>query len=166
VTAGKMTALRDVLKNRDISMWFQPIFRIDTKELLAYEALLRMPNTPELSGPEEAFEIAQRMGRSHDLDLMCATGALESVGELEPQMKLFINLEPATLMHSDFSADELLALAQERGISPAKVVFEITEKTVAPMPGWRRRCSRCMTVASALPWTTSARATPAWRCCE
>jgi diguanylate cyclase (GGDEF)-like protein len=133
VTAGKMTALRELLKNHDISMWFQPIFRIASKQLLAYEALLRMPNTPELSGPEEAFEIAQRMGRSHDLDLMCASGALDSFGDLEPDTKLFINLDPATLMHSEFSAQELLALVEERGISPSKVVFEITEKTVAPI---------------------------------
>ena len=133
VTATKMTALRDLLKDRAIEMWFQPIFRIETKELLAFEALLRMPETPELSGPEEAFEIAQRMGRSHDLDLMCAGGALDAAGQLDPGTKLFINLDPATLMHSDFSAQELLAMVEERDIDPKRVVFEITEKTTAPI---------------------------------
>ena len=128
-----MTALRDLLKNHAVEMWFQPIFRIETKELLAFEALLRMPETPEIEGPEEAFEIAQRMGRSHDLDLMCASGALDQAGQLDPGTKLFINLDPATLMHSDFSAQELLTMVQERNIDPARVVFEITEKTTAPL---------------------------------
>jgi diguanylate cyclase (GGDEF)-like protein len=133
VTATKMTALRELLKEHAIEMWFQPIFRIESKELLAFEALLRMPRTPELSGPEEAFEIAQRMGRSHDLDLMCAGAALDAAGELDPGTKLFINLDPATLMHSDFSGQELLAMVEARNINPKRVVFEITEKTTAPI---------------------------------
>jgi diguanylate cyclase (GGDEF)-like protein len=134
VTAGKMKALRELLQSQNIAMWFQPIYRIATKELLAFEALLRMPATPEIEGPEEAFEIAQRMGRSHDLDLLCTAGALDSADELTPEMKLFINLDPATLIHTDFSADELLAMVEERNIDPSKVVFEITEKTAAPLP--------------------------------
>ena len=52
VTATKMTALRDVLKNHAVEMWFQPIFRIETKELLAFEALLRLPETPEIRVPK------------------------------------------------------------------------------------------------------------------
>ena len=134
VTGAKMKALREMIQDHAISMWFQPIFRIATKELLAFEALLRMPGRPEFSGPEEAFEIAERMGRSHDLDLLCAAGALDAAGELAPDTKLFINLDPATLMHSGFSADELLTMVKERGVDPARIVFEITEKTAAPLP--------------------------------
>lgn len=134
LSASKMTALRELIKTRSVAMWFQPIFKIASKELLAFEALLRMPNTPELSGPEEAFEIAQRMGLSHELDMMCAGGALDAADELAPNMKLFINLDPATLIHSDYSADELVAMAQKRGIDASKVVFEITEKTAVPLP--------------------------------
>ena len=133
VTADKMTAIRDLLKNQAVSMWFQPIFRLQDKKLFAFESLLRMPDSPELSGPEEAFEIAQRMGRSHDLDLLCTGGALDAAGDLAENLKLFINLDPATLVHSEFSVQELLTMVRERGIDPGKVVFEITEKTVAPM---------------------------------
>ena len=101
--------------------------------MLGFEALLRLPQAPELSGPEEAFDIAQHMGRSRDLDLLCAGHALDAARELPSDLKIFINLDPATLMHVDFSPHELLTMVTERGIDPAKVVFEITEKTTVPL---------------------------------
>ena len=73
------------------------------------------------------------MGRSLDLDLMCAGGALDQAGQQDPGTKLFINLDPATLIHSDFSARKLLTMVLERNIDPARVVFEITEKTTVPL---------------------------------
>jgi EAL domain-containing protein (putative c-di-GMP-specific phosphodiesterase class I) len=54
-------------------------------------------------------------------------------------MRLFINLDPATLIHADFSAQELLALVRERDVDPARVVFEITEKTSVPLPRLSRQ---------------------------
>ncbi len=133
VTAPKMTAILEVLKSGEVTMLFQPIFRPDSQQLLGFEALLRLPHAPELSGPEEAFDIAQHMGRSRDLDLLCAGHALDAARKLPPDLKIFINLDPATLMHVDFSPRELLTMVTERGIEPAKVVFEITEKTTVPL---------------------------------
>ncbi len=133
VTTAKMSALRGVLDSGVVTMLFQPIFRPDPQQLLGFEALMRLPQAPELEGPEEAFDIAQHMGRSRDLDLICTSYALDAAHDLPVNALIFINLDPATLMHSEFSADELLRLVTERGIDPAKVVFEITEKTTVPL---------------------------------
>ncbi len=133
VTSSKMTSLLEVLKSGEVTMLFQPIFRPVSQQLLGFEALLRLPQVPELSGPEEAFDIAQHMGRSRDLDLLCAGRALDAASKLPPDVKIFINLDPATLMHVDFSPHELLTMVTERGVDPAKVVFEITEKTTVPL---------------------------------
>ncbi len=141
LTAGKMNALLEVLKSGKVTMLFQPIFRTTSQHempddgLVGFEALLRLPQAQQLSGPEEAFDIAQHMGRSRDLDLLCTGSALEAARELAGDVKIFINLDPATLMHSDFSPEELLTMVTERGLDPAKVVFEITEKTTVPL--WR-----------------------------
>jgi diguanylate cyclase (GGDEF)-like protein len=133
LSANKMRIMRQVLSNEDVSMWFQPIFRIGSSELIAFEALLRLPNQPSIDGPSEAFEIAQHMGLSRDLDLLCVTKALENANELPANDKLFINLDPATLVHKDFSAPELLQVVTSHGFDPAKIVFEVTERTPAPI---------------------------------
>ncbi len=134
VTAPKMTSILDVLKSGEVTILFQPIFRPVGRRLLGFEALLRLPQAPELSGPEEAFDIAQHMGRSRDLDLLCAGHALDAAArDLSSGLKIFINLDPATLLHVDFSPHELLTMVTDRGIDPANVVFEITEKTTVPL---------------------------------
>ena len=133
ITAAKMTAIRDVLHSGNVIMWFQPIFKLDTRQLLAFEALLRLPEFPDLAGPEEAFEIAQHMGRSLDLDMLCVKGALDTARTLPDDCKIFINLDPATLIHVDFDPDSLVRLVEERGIGRNKVVFELTEKTDVPL---------------------------------
>jgi EAL domain-containing protein (putative c-di-GMP-specific phosphodiesterase class I) len=133
MTAGRMQALRRVLQSGELSVWFQPIYKLGSKQLLAFEALMRLPNEPDIAGPEEAFEIAQTMGRSRELDLLSVAEALKGAAGLPEHMKLFINLDPGTLSNSRFSADELLQLVRQSGIDPARIVFEITERTIAPL---------------------------------
>jgi EAL domain-containing protein (putative c-di-GMP-specific phosphodiesterase class I) len=129
----KMQSLREVLANRDVSMWFQPIFRFGSEQLLAFEALLRLPNHPGLTGPEDAFAVAQHMGAAHDLDLLCVEKALRSARDLPDEAKIFINLDPSSLMHAEFSPEALARLVEDAGVDRGNVVFEVTEKTDAPL---------------------------------
>ncbi|HEU0074218.1 MAG TPA: EAL domain-containing protein [Dehalococcoidia bacterium] len=133
MTADKMQAVRRVLQSGAVSMWFQPIYKLGSQELLAFEALLRLPNEPDIRGPEEAFEIAQTMGRSRELDLLCVSHALAGAADLPDDIRLFMNLDPGTLSNSRFSPDELLDLVQQAHIKPSRIVFELTEHTIAPI---------------------------------
>jgi len=133
-SASKMQVIRRVLNSGSVSMWFQPILRVGSAKVLAFEALLRLPDEPQMSGPLEAFEVAQHMGRSRDLDLLCMSKALESGQDLPKDAKLFLNIDPATLVHTDFSAMELLELVRQHNVDPGRVVFEVTERTLAPIP--------------------------------
>jgi len=134
LTATKMSALRQVLASGNPTMWFQPIFRFGTEQLLAFEALLRLPGIAGLDGPEDAFAVAQHMGRSRDLDMMCAASALRSAPALPPGAKIFINLDPATLIHAEFTPEDLAHLVEDAGVQRSDVVFEVTEKTNTPLP--------------------------------
>jgi EAL domain-containing protein (putative c-di-GMP-specific phosphodiesterase class I) len=69
------------------------------------------------------------MGRSRDLDLVCAARALDVARTLPEGAKIFINLAPATLMDAAFSAHDLVRLAEERGVPRGSIVFEITDRT-------------------------------------
>ena len=45
----------------------------------------------------EAFDVAEQLGRVHQLDVLCVQSALRAVGELADGVLLFINLSPQTL---------------------------------------------------------------------
>jgi diguanylate cyclase (GGDEF)-like protein len=132
-TSEKMIALRRLLHEGEVTMVFQPIIELPGGRTYAYEALLRLKGEFGIAGPEEAFEIAVRMGLSRDLDSLCIARALEESRGLPAETRLFLNLHPSTLFHAGFSADDLLALVTRAGIAPERVVFEVTEQTAAPL---------------------------------
>ncbi len=89
LSATKMEALRRVLQSGKAEMWFQPIFNLGSKRLLAYEALLRLPREPDLSGPAEAFAVARHMGRTRELDMLCIASALGCASDLPAGARSF-----------------------------------------------------------------------------
>ena len=133
MTTSRALALRRVLDSGTIEMWYQPIYHFQTKELLAFEALLRLPTEPEIEGPQEAFKIAEGLGKARELDMLCVAGALRSADDLPDDVKLFINLDPATLASSRFSMQELVDIVAASRFKPQQIVFEVTEQTVVPV---------------------------------
>lgn len=131
--AAKLQAVRRLLAEGDVRAVFHPIWHLDSHTVLAYEALSRPNPSYGLSGPQQAFEIAERFGRVADLDRICVERILSSVCDLPPSALLFINLSPYSLAHHSFSAGALRAQVEMAGLSPQRVVFEITERShVAP----------------------------------
>lgn len=131
--AAKLQAVRRLLAEGDIEAVFHPIWHLDSHTILAYEALSRPSPSYGLAGPQQAFEIAERFGRVADLDRICVERILSRVSDLPESALLFINLSPYSLAHHSFSARGLRAQVEAAGLSPSRVVFEITERSqVAP----------------------------------
>ena len=127
-TSEKKEAVRRLIEEGRLTTVFQPIWNFDAKTLLGVEALTRPDPSYGLSGPAEAFDIAEQIGRVHQLDVLCVENALEFAPELEPGVLLFINLSPLTL-DLDAEADAWLGPAVERaGLRPQAVVVEVTER--------------------------------------
>lgn len=127
-TPEKREAVQRLLEEGRLTTVFQPIWNFDAETLLGVEALSRPDPSYGLSGPAEAFDIAEQIGQVHQLDVLCVENALRSASELEPGMLLFLNLSPLTL-DLDAEADAWLAPAVERvGLRPQAVVVEITER--------------------------------------
>ena len=76
---------------------FQPIWDFAAESLLGVEALMRPDPSYGLSGSAEAFDVAEQLGRVHQLDVLCVESALRVVRELRDGVLLFINLSPHTL---------------------------------------------------------------------
>jgi diguanylate cyclase (GGDEF)-like protein len=130
-SAEAALALRTLLDVGDLECVFQPIWDFRTNRLLAVEALARIPAPYGFSGPAEAFDVAQRTGRVHDLDVLCVTEALRAARELPDDVLLFLNLAPQTLDRDASGDDWLLQAVRDGGRSPGSIVIEVTERVGA-----------------------------------
>ncbi|MEN3285343.1 MAG: hypothetical protein V7607_6483 [Solirubrobacteraceae bacterium] len=127
-TSEKLDAVRRLIDERRMSTVFQPIWDLDAGRLLGLEALTRPDPDYGLSGPAEAFDIAEQLGRVHELDVLCAQSALHAAADLPEDALLFVNLAPQTL-DLDAGDDDWLEAAVERaGLPIERVVIEVTER--------------------------------------
>ena len=130
VTIEKVRAVRSLIDAGAVDVAFQPIWHLAGTRVLGYEALAR-PRSAELSGPGEAFEIADSIGRGHELDAVCRRAALRAAADLPKDELLFLNVSPQTLEHDGLAGDSLVLAARGAGYEPEQVVLEITERTDA-----------------------------------
>lgn len=127
-TSEKREAVRRLIEEGRLTTVFQPIWNLETDALIGIEALTRPDPSYGLSGPAEAFDIAEQLGRVHQLDVLCAEQALRTAPELGPDVLLFVNLAPLTLDLDAEGGDWLIAAVERAGFSPGHVVVEVTER--------------------------------------
>jgi diguanylate cyclase (GGDEF)-like protein len=127
-TSDKRDAVHRMIDEGGVMMAYQPIWNLAAGTLIGVEALARPDTSFELSGPSEAFDIAERIGRVHELDVLCAERALSLDPHDDACPLLFMNLSPQTL-DLDADADDWLQAAAERAGWPVdRVVVEVTER--------------------------------------
>jgi diguanylate cyclase (GGDEF)-like protein len=127
-TADKRGAVHRLIEERGVSMLYQPIWNLTSGELIGVEALARPDESYDLSGPAEAFDIAERIGRVHELDVLCAERALELDPGSGSCPLLFINVTPQTLDLDALEGDWLRDAAERAGWPLHRVVVEVTER--------------------------------------
>ncbi len=131
VTPGKVTALCSLLEDPRLEIVFQPIWDLENDCLLGLEALARPWSGYGFEGPAEMFHIAEKIGRAHDLDAICVSATLARARELPPGALLFLNVNPQSLAHGTVHADLLAKRLEGTGLSPQRIVIEITEQSDA-----------------------------------
>jgi diguanylate cyclase (GGDEF)-like protein/PAS domain S-box-containing protein len=141
VTIEKVRAVRALIECGSPDVAFQPIWDLGGSRVLGYEALARF-NVPELNGPGEAFEVADSIGRGHELDAVCRRATLNAAGALPDDVLLFLNVSPQTLEHDGLAGDSLVQAVRGAGLEPERVVLEITERTDARMEVLRPEVDR------------------------
>lgn len=127
-TTGKREAVRDLVSEERLTTVFQPIWDFGSGSLVGVEALSRPDPSYGLSGPAEAFDIAEQIGCVHELDVLCATRSLLAGSELPDGALLFVNLTPKTLELGADGDDWLRIGSEGAGLDPSRIVVEITER--------------------------------------
>ena len=121
--------LQEVLLADKLSTVFQPVFDLRKGTVLGYEALTRGPAGSVYQMPLRLFEMAERADLVFELDRKCRRRALSSATTLPPAAKLFVNVYPSAMYDPEFQGAALVRLVQAQGLSPDRVVLEITEKS-------------------------------------
>jgi len=127
-TSNQTDAVRRLIDEGRLRTLFQPIWDLDSEILVGVEALTRPDPDYGFSGPAEAFDLAEQIGRVHELDVLCVQQALEITPELPDHALLFLNLTPQTL-DLDADGNDWFRDAVERAQLPFnRVVVEVTER--------------------------------------
>jgi diguanylate cyclase (GGDEF)-like protein len=122
------STLQDVILGEGLTSVYQPIVDLGTGDIFAYEALTRGPRGTQLESPATLFAIAEDVDLTVELDRACFRGALRSAQTLEPVHRLFVNLLPMSFYDTAFIEVEVGNLLSSAGLTPANIVFEITER--------------------------------------
>lgn len=119
--------LDSVIRQQDITVHFQPIVHLQTRQIYGYEGLVRGPVNTVLHAPTRLFEAATRTGRLAELDLLCRRVVINRFAQLNLPGRLFINVDPYSLMHEDFIEGLTLEFVEEARLNPSQLIIELTE---------------------------------------
>ena len=121
--------LDDILSASRLFSVFQPVVSIAGEEetIFGYEALTRVETAGPLRVPDFLFEYSSRKRRVTDVELACVENAIRDGATLPDHSLIFVNMHPAVLSDRRI-VDGLISAAARHGLSPQRVIVEITEQ--------------------------------------
>ena len=136
-------ALREPDLSNDIGLLFQPIFRLDTMELISFEALARWKH-PELGwiSPSEFIPITEQISVLHEFSYDLLKRAAVTALDWPDSIQLSFNLSAVQLCSSG-TASKVLDTISEAGLPASRLQIEVTETALlADFELARRNLSR------------------------
>ena len=124
----KSQIIFNAVEERKVIPFFQPIINAAENRIEAVEVLSRIQlDSDVILGAHEFIELAERMRVIHKLDYIVMEKALKEVKDKGFEGLVFLNLSPRALVLKEF-IHEVRRIVAESGVSPEKIVFEITER--------------------------------------
>jgi diguanylate cyclase (GGDEF)-like protein len=122
-----MTPLHEIIQQRKLTALFQPILNLKTGEFYGYEGLIRGPSDSTLHSPMNLFGAAAQQNLMLEVEMLSRQIVLETFVKLNLPGNLFLNVSPETLLDPSFKNGCTLEYINKLGLSPERVVIEITE---------------------------------------
>ncbi|HEX4869496.1 MAG TPA: EAL domain-containing protein [Moraxellaceae bacterium] len=124
--------LQRLLLQRDLHIHFQPIVDTRAQRVLGHEALVRGPVTSMLHSAGALFATARHSHMLAELEYLCRELAIQQFVQHRLPGKLFLNVSPLALTTPGHPRGETLRLLEREGLSPARVVIELSEHDPSP----------------------------------
>lgn len=122
------SSLVEIIKQENLTAFFQPIYLNDACKIYGYEALIRGPSDSPLHSPIALFDAAVEQDLLSELELVCRKISIARYVELGLSGKLFLNISPMVFLQADHPQGKTLSFLKEHGLEPEQVVIEISEK--------------------------------------
>jgi diguanylate cyclase (GGDEF)-like protein len=120
--------LQEVILRGMLHPVYQPIVDLGSGTIFGFEGLARGPRDSTLETPTALFSVADQVDLTFELDRACFRSALAGAAGLDPVHRLFVNLLPTSFYDSSFIEGEVSNLLEAAELTPANLVFEITER--------------------------------------
>lgn len=130
------SSILDLIASGGMTMAFQPVVDLESREVLGYEALLRGPEGTDLASPLAMLARAAEEGVLDHLDLACRRAAVGAAldGGLGSGTTLFVNVEPEADTEAVATVDAADEAIFDRASQELRVVLEVTERQVVTSP--------------------------------
>lgn len=129
--ASKLSLLKEfrrIVSMRELNTLYQPIVNFESGEIAAWEALTRGPENSHFLSPTVLFDFAEEVEQVFGLEKVARETAIDRLGRLDSDQKLFLNIHPRTLIDPNFTPGETVRFMASCGLKPEDVVLEITER--------------------------------------
>jgi diguanylate cyclase (GGDEF)-like protein len=107
---------------------FQPIFDLESGQPVGFEGLVRPGEGADFRDATALFTAAEVADRTVELDMLAIDTIASGVGAGLGDRYLSVNLSPRTLEADQFSVSELVSILGRRGLTPDRVILELTER--------------------------------------
>jgi EAL domain-containing protein (putative c-di-GMP-specific phosphodiesterase class I) len=130
----KYSELIKIIKNDDLTTFFQPIIDLRTTKTVGYEALNRPPFSKSFPSTEIFYDYIGSTNQVFLFELFCRNTSIKKYSSNLKEMPtendklLFLNIHPDVLVDSNYRTGETLQLLQEFNLKPSQIIFELTEK--------------------------------------
>jgi diguanylate cyclase (GGDEF)-like protein len=121
-------AVDTVVAKRALTPVFQPIFDIETGRPVGFEGLVRPTEEAGFRDPGSLFSAAEKAERTVELDMLAIAIIAEGISDDLGDAYLSVNVSPRTLETDQFRVGALVALVGDRGLTPDRMVLELTER--------------------------------------
>lgn len=132
-TVTFVPTIDEIIENDLLAPVFQPLVWTENPiYAVGFEALTRLRSNSLFAEPDTLFRYAMAKGRVVDLELAAAERSLAMGRWLSRIGILSLNVHPLLFASADRFSDSIMQSCLSAGVSPDRVVLEITEQ--APLP--------------------------------
>ncbi len=130
LVGAESSQLAEILSNRRIESWFQPVISAADGSIWGYECLMRSTAANgDIINPGQMLEWARLEKLTFMLDRICRERHLENAGKLNPppNLQFLINFLPTAIYQPEYCLQSSLAAAERSGLTPSQITFEVVE---------------------------------------
>ena len=122
--------LRNVLRRKELELFYQPLINLSTRSVAGFEALLRWRHpTRGLVPPNQFIPLAEEIGAIVPIGEWTLRRACVAAAAWRGDLKVAVNLSPVQFRHESLVATVAAAL-RDSGLQPHRLELEITESVM------------------------------------